>query len=132
MNQGLAPLVEALAEYHRVDRYGFTPPAHREGRGVDDRTRQVIGADAFRADLDPADLPRDAFFGPAEHLPADVAIGRVAAEQLTPCPPGIPAILPGERITADVLDYLRTGLTVGMVRPDAADPELSTIRVVRQ
>ena len=53
------------------------------------------------------------------------------AEQITPYPPGIPAILPGERITADVLDYLRTGLTAGMVLPDPVDPELSTIRVCR-
>jgi arginine/lysine/ornithine decarboxylase len=83
-------------------------------------------------DLDPTDLPRDAFFGPAEHIPADQAVGRVAAEQITPYPPGIPAVLPGERITADVLDYLRTGLKAGMVLPDPADPELATIRVTRQ
>jgi arginine/lysine/ornithine decarboxylase len=83
-------------------------------------------------DLDPADLPRDAFFGPAEHVPADHAVGRVAAEQITPYPPGIPAILPGELITADVLDYLRTGLKAGMVLPDPADPELGTIRVTRR
>jgi arginine decarboxylase len=83
-------------------------------------------------DLDPTDLPRDAFFGPAEHVPADQAVGRVAAEQITPYPPGIPAVLPGERITADVLDYLRTGLKAGMVLPDPADPELATIRVTRR
>src|ERR1700712_3203995 len=51
MDQDAAPLVEALAEYHRLGRYGFTPPGHRQGRGVDDRTRQVLGADAFRADV---------------------------------------------------------------------------------
>src|SRR6478736_2722704 len=51
MDQGAAPLVEALAEYHRADRYGFTPPGHRQGKGVDDRTRTVIGAEAFRADV---------------------------------------------------------------------------------
>jgi arginine/lysine/ornithine decarboxylase len=77
-------------------------------------------------DLDPVDLPRDAFFGPAEQIPA---VGRIAAEQITPYPPGIPAILPGERITADVLNYLRTGLQAGMVLPDPTDPSLDTIRV---
>ena len=80
-------------------------------------------------DLDPVDLPRDAFFGPAEQIPADQAVGRIAAEQITPYPPGIPAILPGERITADVLNYLRTGLQAGMVLPDPTDPSLDTIRV---
>ncbi len=80
-------------------------------------------------DLDPAALPRDAFFGSAEQISADEAVGRIAAEQITPYPPGIPAILPGERITADVLDYLRSGLRAGMVLPDPADPTLNTIRV---
>ncbi|WP_344959054.1 aminotransferase class I/II-fold pyridoxal phosphate-dependent enzyme [Actinomadura miaoliensis] len=74
-------------------------------------------------------LPRDAFFGPAEQVPADQATGRVVAEMLTPYPPGIPAALPGERLTAPVVDYLRTGVAAGMVVPDAADPELNSIRV---
>src|ERR1700712_4819198 len=51
MDQYVAPLVEALDRYHAEGRYGFTPPAHRQGCGVDERTRQVIGADAFRADV---------------------------------------------------------------------------------
>lgn len=85
--------------------------------------------DPGELDLDPVDLPRDAFFGPAEQVPVDRAAGRVAAEQITPYPPGIPAILPGERITQDALDYLRTGLKAGMVLPDPADPSLDTLRV---
>ncbi len=79
-------------------------------------------------DLDPVDVPRDAFFGPTEQIPAGQAVGRIAAEQITPYPPGIPAILPGERITQDVLDYLRTGLRAGMVLPDPTDPTLQTLR----
>ncbi|MFA1540529.1 aminotransferase class I/II-fold pyridoxal phosphate-dependent enzyme [Actinomadura monticuli] len=75
-------------------------------------------------------LPRDAFFGPAEQVPARDAIGRVSAEMLTPYPPGIPAVLPGERITAPVTDYLRTGVDGGMVIPDGADPSVKTIRVL--
>ena len=76
-------------------------------------------------------LPRDAFFGPVETIPAGEAAGRIAAEQLTPYPPGIPALLPGELIDEPVVDYLRSGLDAGMVIPDAADPSLETIRVVR-
>jgi len=41
-------------------------------------------------------------------------------------------IIPGERITAELLDYLRTGLAAGMQLPDPADPSLGTIRVVTQ
>ncbi|MEV5548518.1 ornithine decarboxylase [Streptomyces sp. NPDC052309] len=75
-------------------------------------------------------LPRDAFFGPAEDVPLDEAAGRVAAEMITPYPPGIPAVLPGERLTEPVLRYLSSGLAAGMYLPDPSDPELATVRVV--
>ncbi|MBC9713199.1 ornithine decarboxylase [Streptomyces sp. TRM66268-LWL] len=77
-------------------------------------------------------LPRDAYFGPVEDVPAERAAGRIAAEMLTPYPPGIPVALPGERLTDVVLTYLRTGIEAGMNVPDAADPTLGTIRVVAQ
>ncbi|SDK60539.1 aminotransferase class I/II-fold pyridoxal phosphate-dependent enzyme [Arthrobacter sp. ok362] len=51
MDQNEAPLIEALAEYHRLDRYGFTPPGHRQGRGADPRVREVLGASTFRSDV---------------------------------------------------------------------------------
>lgn len=75
-------------------------------------------------------LPRDAFFGPAESVPAQEAVGRIAAEQLTPYPPGIPVVLPGECIDTAVVEYLRSGVAAGMNVPDAADATLATIRVV--
>jgi arginine decarboxylase len=65
-----------------------------------------------------------------EQVPAERAEGRIAAESLTPYPPGIPAVLPGERLDAAVLRYLRSGADAGMVIPDAADPKATTIRVV--
>ncbi|NUS45362.1 MAG: ornithine decarboxylase [Mycobacteriaceae bacterium] len=86
---------------------------------------------------DPADLrhetvmlPRDAFFARTVDVPAAESAGRIAAEQITPYPPGVPAIVPGERIDAAVIDYLRSGLAAGMALPDPADPTLDTIRVV--
>ncbi|MEU3878168.1 ornithine decarboxylase, partial [Streptomyces sp. NPDC029704] len=75
-------------------------------------------------------LPRDAFFGRTELVPRDKAEGRVAAEMLTPYPPGIPAALPGERLTAPVLRYLDSGVQAGMLVPDAADPQLGSVKVV--
>jgi len=80
-------------------------------------------------ELETTERPRDAFFGPAESVPVRDAIGRVAAEQITPYPPGIPAVVPGERINRAVIDYLLSGLEAGMVLPDPADPKLETIRV---
>jgi arginine decarboxylase len=81
-------------------------------------------------DLEPAMLPRAAFFAAKETIPASQAAGRIAAEQITPYPPGIPVIIPGERLTAALLDYLASGLAAGMHLPDPADPNLRTIRVV--
>jgi arginine/lysine/ornithine decarboxylase len=83
-------------------------------------------------ELESVDRPRDAFFGPAEAVPVRDAVGRIAAEQITPYPPGIPAIVPGERINAAVIDYLLSGLQAGMVLPDPEDPKLETVRVTAQ
>lgn len=44
--------------------------------------------------------------------------------------PGIPAVVPGERLNDAVLDYLCSGVAAGMNLPDAADPSLQTIRVL--
>jgi len=77
-------------------------------------------------------LPRDAFFGPVEVVPAEEAPGRIAAEMATPYPPGVPLLLPGERINKAAIDYLRSGVEAGMVLPDPADPALKTVRVVRE
>lgn len=81
-------------------------------------------------ELEMVTRPRDAFFGAVETVGLDDAVGRVAAEQITPYPPGIPSIVPGERINRAVLEYLRSGLQAGMVLPDPADETLETIRVV--
>jgi arginine/lysine/ornithine decarboxylase len=74
-------------------------------------------------------LPRDAFFGRYEQVRAKQAVGRVAAEMITPYPPGVPAVLPGELISAGVVEYLRSGVAAGMVIPDAADPTLKTFKL---
>ncbi|WP_027930545.1 aminotransferase class I/II-fold pyridoxal phosphate-dependent enzyme [Amycolatopsis thermoflava] len=83
-------------------------------------------------ELEQAMLPRDAFFGPIEDVPPEEAIGRVCAEVISPYPPGVPAVAPGEVITRPVVDYLLSGLDAGMYLPDPADPQLKTFRVVQR
>jgi arginine decarboxylase len=75
-------------------------------------------------------LPREAFFARVEDIPLRDAVGRVAAEMVSPYPPGVPVLAPGEKITAEAIDYLLSGLEHGMLLPDPADPELKTVRVV--
>ena len=45
-------------------------------------------------------LAADAFLAPQEKVPLEEAEGRIAAESLAAYPPGIPNVLPGERLTA--------------------------------
>jgi arginine decarboxylase len=74
--------------------------------------------------------PRDAFLGPQEAVPLADAAGRIAAESLAAYPPGVPNVLPGERLTAPTIDYIRRTLVQGGVMRGAADRKLRTIRVV--
>ncbi|MEV6843552.1 aminotransferase class I/II-fold pyridoxal phosphate-dependent enzyme [Actinoplanes sp. NPDC051411] len=80
--------------------------------------------------LEQAITPREAYFADTEQV-AD-PVGRISAEMISPYPPGVPAILPGERFDAAVVDYLRAGLAAGMTLPDASDPSLKTFRVVNE
>jgi lysine decarboxylase len=75
--------------------------------------------------------PREAFLGPAESIPVDDAIGRISAESIAGYPPGIPSLLPGERITAEVIGYLRELTTAGARLHGASDPSFATICVLR-
>ncbi|WUR86750.1 hypothetical protein OG967_47205 [Streptomyces phaeochromogenes] len=82
--------------------------------------------------MDQARLPQDAYFAHHAKVPTAEAVGRIAAEMITPYPPGIPVVLPGERLTEPVLNYLVTGVEAGMYLPDAADGQLKTVRVVEE
>jgi arginine decarboxylase len=45
--------------------------------------------------------PRDAFFARVEQVPVEDAVGRVAAEMVSPYPPGVPVLAPGELISQE-------------------------------
>jgi lysine decarboxylase len=79
----------------------------------------------------PLDLPpRDAFFAPQEPVALEDAAGRIAAESLAAYPPGIPNVLPGERIEAETIDFIRDVIAGGGMLRGASDRTLKTIRVV--
>jgi arginine decarboxylase len=73
--------------------------------------------------------PREAYLGPQEVIPFEDAAGRVAAEGLAAYPPGIPNVLPGERLTAETLDYIRESIAHGGYVRGGSDRELKTLRV---
>jgi arginine decarboxylase len=74
--------------------------------------------------------PRTAFFGPQEVVPFGEAVGRIAAESLAAYPPGIPNVLPGERLTRETVDYINEVVEHGGWVRGAVDRSLKTIRVV--
>jgi arginine decarboxylase len=59
-------------------------------------------------------LPRDAYYCGGELVPVfdererinRKLVGRICADQIVPYPPGIPVLVPGQQITAKVIDYL--------------------------
>ncbi|MBU6428310.1 MAG: hypothetical protein KGR26_04830 [Cyanobacteria bacterium REEB65] len=58
--------------------------------------------------LPPAILnPRQAAMAPGQAVDLDRAIGRICGEALCPYPPGIPVLVPGERIEAPALEHLK-------------------------
>jgi arginine/lysine/ornithine decarboxylase len=75
-------------------------------------------------------LPRDAFFAATETVKPSEAPGRVSAELITPYPPGIPAIAPGEVLTDEIVGYLEEIVANGAFVEGATDPSLPSLRVV--
>jgi arginine decarboxylase len=74
--------------------------------------------------------PREAFLGPQEVVPVAEAVGRIATESLAAYPPGIPNVLPGERLSAATLEYVQQTLEQGGHLRGASDRKLRTLRVV--
>jgi lysine decarboxylase len=74
--------------------------------------------------------PREAFFAPAAALPLEACEGRVSAEMVTPYPPGIPVVGPGEQISGELVAYLEEAAAAGLKVHGPEDPSLRTLRVV--
>jgi lysine decarboxylase len=74
--------------------------------------------------------PREAFLGAAEVVDVDEAVGRVSCESIAGYPPGIPALLPGEEITAETVRYLRELVADGARLHGASDPSFRRVTVL--
>lgn len=51
--------------------------------------------------------PQEAFYAGTESLPIEASAGHICAESVMCYPPGIPILAPGERITNDIIRYIR-------------------------
>ena len=70
-----------------------------------------LTTEMYLSDLQPAMKPSDAFAYIAhrktERVPIDELEGRITTSLLTPYPPGIPLLIPGERFNKKIVDYLQ-------------------------
>ncbi|MGC7406619.1 Orn/Lys/Arg decarboxylase N-terminal domain-containing protein [Pandoraea pneumonica] len=104
-------LPEFVAQFPRYERIGL--------RDLCDQIHSVYKAndvarvttEMYLSDMQPAMKPTDAFSKLAhrqiDRVPIDKLEGRVTSVLLTPYPPGIPLLIPGERFNAAIIEYLR-------------------------
>jgi ornithine decarboxylase/arginine decarboxylase len=104
-------LPEFCAAHPRYERLGLRDLCQQihEMYAKGDVARLVT--EMYLSDIQPAMKPSDAFAHIAHRKTQRVGIdklqGRIATSLLTPYPPGIPLLIPGERFNKKIVDYLR-------------------------
>ena len=126
----VVPMVGLLDDAATLDRLAGAVLA--AGAAQPDRTpRRVVAAAHWGLAPPPQVLtPREAFSAPHRTVAVAGAVGEVAAELVAPYPPGIPLLVPGERITVEVLEAVAAARATGTRIAYAADPTFATVQVV--
>lgn len=75
--------------------------------------------------------PQEAFYAEQQSLPLDETNGRVCGEFVMCYPPGIPILAPGERITKDILDYIKFAKEKGCSLTGCRDMKVECLEVVK-
>lgn len=108
---------------------GFAEVAKHAGIRPQGQRTELI-ADLLAVRPEAVLTPREAFFAADEAVPLSRASGRTAAEAVTPYPPGIPLVMPGELLSTEVIDLLLALRNAG--NPiSASDPTMNLVRAVR-
>ena len=74
--------------------------------------------------------PRDAFFAPKKTVKIEKSIGEISGELISPYPPGIPVLMPGEMITNEAIDYLTKIKKLGGMMTGCSDTNFNNIQVI--
>jgi arginine decarboxylase len=104
-------LPEFVAQHPRYERMGLRDLSQsiHEMYAKGDIAR--LTTEMYLSDLQPAMKPSDAYAHIAqratERVDIDALEGRITTSLLTPYPPGIPLLIPGERFNRRIVDYLR-------------------------
>jgi hypothetical protein len=126
--QDATPIADAMRDSWRRGMLTFGIPADRRIMALVTFARGAAEIDRLVRAL--RDLVDGGFFAPARSVKAGDAAGLVSAELITPYPPGIPAVAPGELLHEDVIAYLQEIVGAGSFREGATDPALQEFRVV--
>ena len=105
----------------------------RLGREPTKAAKAVFGAPKLGAlSIEMGMSAADAFSARSELVAYHKAVGRIAAEIIAPAPPGVPRLIPGQRVSAAHVDYLTLNDEAGVFILDPADPKQRKLRVVEQ
>ena len=75
--------------------------------------------------------PQEAFYAPKKNLCRSARRRvRVCSEFVMCYPPGIPILAPGERITAEILDYIEYAKAKGCGMTGPEDPDILRLNVL--
>ncbi|MDN3954947.1 aminotransferase class I/II-fold pyridoxal phosphate-dependent enzyme [Sporolactobacillus laevolacticus] len=76
--------------------------------------------------------PQEAFYAESEPTPLDQSLGRICGEFVMCYPPGIPILAPGEKITAEVLEYIKYAKEKGCFLTGTQDSLVNKIQTVKE
>jgi lysine decarboxylase len=84
--------------------------------------------------IDPqvAMTPQQAFHAKKRSVPIRESLGMISAELVMAYPPGIPILAPGERLTSEIIDYIRYAKEKGCVMTGTKDMEMNNIETVEE
>ena len=68
-------------------------------------------------------IPREAFYSDKNTILFEESAGKICGEMIMAYPPGIPIITPGERITEEIIDYIKELKEAKLHIQGMADPE---------
>ena len=76
--------------------------------------------------------PQEAFYSPKRSLALKDAVGEVSGEFIMCYPPGIPILAPGERVTAEAVEYILYAKGKGCFMTGTEDAKIENIKVVEE
>jgi len=96
------------ATYSRVNRLFLALENIEKHTGNRERSGTDKSLKDFKLTISPIRYrPRFSFYADTEELPLQKTVGRIASRMITPYPPGIPLLVPGQIVTEEIVNTLQ-------------------------